>query len=93
MTRTKAPMPGTGFQPTQIGVLLLHRVGSRNLDLGRLEIAETGSNISFPKKLDFDPMTANKIVLSLVDGSSSVLSPARVFFAIVLGCRIAVNWS
>jgi hypothetical protein len=38
-------------------------------------------------------MTANKIVLSLVDGSSSVLSPARVFFAIVLGCRIAVNWS
>ena len=39
--------------------------------MGRLEIAETGSNISFPKKLDFDPMTANKIVLSLVDGSSS----------------------
>jgi hypothetical protein len=60
--------------------------------LGRLEFVETGSNIRFPKKLDFDPMTAIKTVLSLVDGSSSPLPPIRAFFAIVLGCRMAVHW-
>ena len=93
MTLTAALLAGTGPQNPPNWGFVRRRVGKRSPLRGILEIAETGSNLRFPKKLDVDHMTANKIVLSLVDGSSSVLSPAHVFFAIVLGCRIAVNWS